>query len=172
MMRRSTIPFMLVSGLIGAAIFAGLSEWRKGEQIRSAPVYEGALRVIDGDSIVVGGVETRLLGIDAPELYQSCARGDEPIPCGREAKRYMETLAATGAVSCRSTGRDRYGRTLGVCSTPKVADINAAMVRDGWAVAYGGYEAEEVEARDAKRGIWAYRFDRPQEWRRAHPRRN
>ena len=36
-------------------------------------------------------------------------------------------------------------------------------------IAYGGYEREEAEARDAKRGVWSSRFERPQDWRAAHP---
>ncbi|QLP98364.1 MAG: hypothetical protein HZY79_14655 [Rhodoblastus sp.] len=43
------------------------------------------------------------------------------------------------------------------------------MVRAGAAVAYGAYEREEAEARDARRGVWSSRFDRPQDWRAAHP---
>jgi endonuclease YncB( thermonuclease family) len=48
------------------------------------------------------------------------------------------------------------------------------MVREGFAVDYmrGGYKAAEAEARAAKRGIWAGEFDRPQDYRRQHPRRS
>jgi endonuclease YncB( thermonuclease family) len=38
------------------------------------------------------------------------------------------------------------------------------------AVAYGGYEAEEAEARATKRGIWATQFERPADYRKKHPR--
>ncbi|MCG6858694.1 MAG: hypothetical protein LJE67_11590, partial [Salaquimonas sp.] len=36
------------------------------------------------------------------------------------------------------------------------------------AIAYGGYEAEEAEARKARRGMWAFKFERPSDWRRRH----
>ena len=49
-------------------------------------------------------------------------------------------------------------------------DINAAMVRAGWAVAYkrysNDYVADEAEARVAKRGLWAGTFQQPEKWRR------
>ena len=45
------------------------------------------------------------------------------------------------------------------------------MIRGGFAVAYGAYEADEREARDARRGIWASDFETPSAWRAKHPRR-
>jgi endonuclease YncB( thermonuclease family) len=45
-------------------------------------------------------------------------------------------------------------------------------VREGHAVDYyqGGYQAAEREARTARRGLWRGDFERPQDWRRRHPR--
>jgi hypothetical protein len=54
-------------------------------------------------------------------------------------------------------GRDKYGRILGVCSVGE-SDINAEMVRRGYAWAFvkysRSYVAEEAEAREARAGSW------------------
>jgi endonuclease YncB( thermonuclease family) len=44
------------------------------------------------------------------------------------------------------------------------------MVGAGQAVAYGAYQAEEREAREARRGVWASTFEHPAVWRGRHPR--
>jgi endonuclease YncB( thermonuclease family) len=114
------------------------------------------------------GEELRLKGIDAPELGQLCHREGRPWRCGLAAKAALER-EIRGVVSCVGRGRDRYGRALVTCRAGG-ADIAAALARGGMALAYGGYEREEAEARDARRGVWASSFERPEDWRRAHPR--
>jgi hypothetical protein len=49
-------------------------------------------------------------------------------------------------------------------------DLNAEMVRSGWAVTDGGrdHRRAEDEARVARRGMWQGRFRRPAEWRKAN----
>lgn len=125
--------------------------------------------VIDGDSIRLGGEELRLAGIDAPELHQSCEREGRPWRCGQAAKAALERDTRRPGLRCVSSSRDKYGRWLAVCSAGG-AEINGAMVRSGMAVSYGRYEREEAEARDARRGLWAGHFERPELWRREHPR--
>jgi len=136
---------------------------------RRAPEIVGPVRVIDGDSIVVGGVEIRIYGIDAPEYRQVCMRSGRPWMCGIEATRTMRTLVAGRSVSCRAREQDRYGRTVAICHAGGV-DLGAAMVKGGYAVAYGAYEADERDARDARRGIWSSSFERPAAWRARHRR--
>jgi endonuclease YncB( thermonuclease family) len=130
----------------------------------------GRARVIDGDTIRIAGIPIRLEGIDAPERDQTCddANG-KPWPCGVAATRRLRERAARQSVSCRPRAIDRYGRVVAACSLPDGSDINAWMVREGWAVAYGFakiYFAEELEAKAAKRGIWAGSFVPPADWRR------
>lgn len=131
------------------------------------------VRAIDGDSLRYGHEEVRLLGIDAPEYRQTYRdeRG-RPWPCGREARAELERLIGRGAVDCRSSGRDRYGRALAICSAARIGDVGEAIVRAGYAVDYmgGRYTAAEAEARAARRGIWRGEFERPDAWRRANPR--
>jgi endonuclease YncB( thermonuclease family) len=129
----------------------------------------GEARVIDGDSLVVAGVEIRLYGIDAPEYRQYCSRRGRPWACGVDATRTLRTLIANRPVACRAREEDRYGRTVASCSVDG-SDLGAAMVAGGHAVAYGAYESEERAARNAGRGIWSSRFDPPAAWRAKHPR--
>jgi endonuclease YncB( thermonuclease family) len=128
---------------------------------------------IDGDSLRLGDREIRLLGIDAPELFQTCRneQGGE-WACGREARSQLSELLFRDMVDCVSKAKDRYGRTLATCSAGSVADIGEAMVRAGYAVNFmsGGYQAAEAAARAEKRCIWRGAFERPQEWRRRNAR--
>ncbi len=129
----------------------------------------GPAAVIDGDSLRMFDREIRLRGIDAPELRQTCRNERGEVACGRDARAALAGLIAGRPVDCRLAGRDRYGRRLAACRAGDV-DLNAAMVRGGHAVAFGNYEPEEAEARARRRGLWALTFDRPADWRAAHPR--
>ncbi len=118
---------------------------------------------VDGDSLRVGDRRIRLLGIDAPELAQTCGdRFGRSWACGREAHAKLRALP-----TCRFFGTDRYGRTLAACSTHAVGDFGEAMVRAGYAVSYRSprYWLAEFDARWNGRGIWRGAFTRPQYWR-------
>jgi endonuclease YncB( thermonuclease family) len=125
----------------------------------------GVPRIADGDSLELGGTRIRLSGIDGPELGQTCTRDGSAYACGQMARDMLARLAARRIV-CEGWERDRYGRLLARCRAGSI-DVNAAMVSEGWAVAYGGYRDEERAAREAGRGLWAGSFERPQA-RRVH----
>jgi endonuclease YncB( thermonuclease family) len=132
----------------------------------------GRFVAIDGDSLRKGDGEFRLFGIDAPELQQTCAnRMGGDYPCGREAQRALARLIKGHDLACIIRETDRYGRGIADCAAGGV-DINAAMVRQGWAIAFhrpaSPYTREEAEARKAERGIWQGSFEDPQSWRDAH----
>jgi endonuclease YncB( thermonuclease family) len=134
----------------------------------------GRARVVDGDTIDIAGTRIRLEDIDAPEANQTCvdARG-QAWPCGKAATDELRAHINGREVSCRPGGFDRYRRVLAVCALPDGSDLNAWMVREGWAVATGflkTYGSEEAAAEAAKRGIWAGHFVPPAEWRRLQPR--
>ena len=129
----------------------------------------GRFTAIDGDSLRRGDIEVRLHGIDAPELHQDCVAGDgRSYPCGREARSALARLVAGQDLTCTVTETDRYGRDVATCRAGDV-DINAAMVRSGWAVAYRrhgtAYLAEERAAKAAGRGLWQGPFEEPEAWR-------
>ncbi|MDQ6437865.1 thermonuclease family protein [Mesorhizobium sp. LHD-90] len=127
----------------------------------------GSAIVNDGDTITIAGEKIRLRGIDAPEYSQTCRRGGKDYACGREAREALRRLIGGQAVSCAGWQRDRFGRLLGECKAGST-DLNRALVAEGWAVAFGGFEIEEFSARKAGRGLWAGEFDRPRQWRDSH----
>jgi endonuclease YncB( thermonuclease family) len=74
-------------------------------------------------------------------------------------------------LTCEASGTDGYQRVLATCTLPDGSDLNAWLVREGWALAYGlgrAYRGEEAEAQAARRGIWSGNFLPPWEWRRRH----
>ena len=132
---------------------------------------------IDGDTLRVGdGSENRIFGIDAPELRQTCKEANgKSWACGRAAKARLTTLIKGGNVNCTVRDKDRFGRAVAVCSAEGVPDLGETMVRQGYAIDLGGaagnpYHEAEVEAQNAQRGIWRGSFERPSDWRLAHPR--
>ena len=153
--------FPLVAVALAALVAAGWFARRESADI------SGPARVIDGDSLVVDGVEIRLYGIDAPEYRQTCFRRGRPWACGVDATRTLRALIASRPVACRTHEEDRYGRTVASCAVDG-RDLGAAMVAGGHAVAYGAYQLEESAARNAGRGIWSSRFEPPAAWRAKH----
>lgn len=125
----------------------------------------GAARAIDGDSLIVGGREMRLKGLDAPELRQSCEIDGQSVTCGRQAAAALRRWLARGPATCTGNETDRYGRLLVVCRI-NGQDIGADLVRRGFAVDFGGYPGEEAAARKEGAGIWAGTFEQPQLYRR------
>ena len=129
----------------------------------------GAARAADGDTLTLSGHRIRLIGIDAPEMAQACRRDGAAWTCGTAARARLAELLKRGVVECRASGTDRYGRTLARCLSGE-DDVGAVLVREGLAVAYGGYEHEEGLAQAERRGLWGAEFDRPQDWRRQNGR--
>ena len=129
----------------------------------------GVASVSDGDSLRLSGERIRLMGIDAPELGQSCHSQDAEHPCGAMAANHLQKLLQEQQVYCVIPDEDRYGRMLGRCHILGHGgsnSINRQMVNDGWALAYGDYRAEERQAREQGLGIWAWEFEEPEAWRR------
>ena len=93
----------------------------------------GVPRVVDGDTIIVGGMKVRLEGIDAPETDQLCLDAEgKKWTCGISARDRLQQHIAGQSVSCTTEGQDRYGRMLAVCRLG-AEDLNAWMVREGLA---------------------------------------
>ena len=129
---------------------------------------DGAIHVIDGDSLRVGETEVRLQGIDAPEYRQTCQdRHGAEYQCGKHAANILRGLIGSRKMSCRSHEIDRYGRSVATCKSGGL-ELNAEMLRLGWAVAYVNslaYRRHEAEAKRAKRGLWAGNFEMPEAYR-------
>ncbi|MFK3776662.1 thermonuclease family protein [Agrobacterium sp. NPDC089420] len=166
--RRRGFSAVRDGGLFLATVFLGILIAAKLDQINSE-THDGRFFVIDGDTLSKGEERFRLLGIDAPELAQTCRRNGESWPCGQEARRVLQRLAEPADFSCSGSSRDRYGRLLVYCAAGG-RDISREMVSEGFAVASGYFQfsAEQAAARRQARGIWAGEFEKPSEWRREH----
>ncbi|MBW8267890.1 thermonuclease family protein [Caldovatus aquaticus] len=179
MPRRAPLLFglALLAVALGVLLRLGLHRDRL-EPAPSSPApgpvaaLQGAARVVDGDTLEVMGRRVRLYGIDAPESDQDCERDGRAYACGAAAARALADLVAGREVRCAGRGEDRYGRTIAVCRA-NGTDLGEAMVRSGWAVAFRryaeDYAAAETAARREGRGLWAGRFEAPEDWRRRRP---
>src|SRR5262249_3026917 len=148
--------------LVALALALGFVSVRLGlpAGARSAPPagpLAGSARVIDGDTIAIGETGT--------------------WACGVAARLALSNRLASKPVTCLPRGRDKYGRTLAVCFV-EGQDVNAWMVRQGYAWAFVRYSAsyvkEEAAAKAEGRGIWqgptvpAWEF-RAKRWAMAQP---
>lgn len=129
----------------------------------------GPIRVIDGDTIVVGKIKVRLHGIDAPELGQTCtdARGTD-WDCGTWVARQVRARWEGLHARCETRDKDRYGRSVAVCFIGG-DDIGQVLVRDGLALAYRkysmAYDLDEKSAVIAARGLHGHVMQSPAEFR-------
>ena len=163
---------LVLAGLIFALGFAagsGLLSLRSAPAIESGPArpageaargnplraVTGAghpaevLKVNDGDTfearvLVWPGMQittkVRLRGIDMPELKARCAEEYRRADAAHEALR---ALLATGGVTVRNVGIDKYGgRVLADVATSNTADVSAVMLQSGHARPYEGGRRE------------------------------
>ena len=135
----------------------------------------GKPQITDGDTIVINDIRIRFTGSDAPESYffgktQTCIDGEgQEWECGKAATQKLKDLVNNQTVRCSDEGKDRYGRTLGICYVGEL-DLQAEMVKSGMAVAYlrysDRYEQEQNYAKKVKAGMWGGTFQEPEIWRR------
>lgn len=119
----------------------------------SDPVVGG----LDGDTIEVlnnnRAERIRLSGIDCPEKGHAY---------GKRAKQATSELVFGKEVPLQAFGRDKYGRTIADVLLADGTNVNHTLVKDGWCWWYRKYapgdavlEKLEMEAREAKKGLWA-----------------
>ena len=165
--RRWTVGLIV---LIGSLCVYAAERWFKSSE---APVI-GPAFVADGDTLTINGTRIRLIDIDAPELDQMCHDAqDREWPCGRQASARLRSRLRGHDLRCQPKSVDKYGRILATCALPDGTDVNAWMVQEGLAVTSGFanvYDAQQDEAKSARRGLWAGSFTPPREWRDQHPR--
>ncbi len=130
-------------------------------------MLEGRPKIIDGDSLLVAGRRIRLLGLDAPELAQTCRGGGGELTCGTMARQALREIVGGRVVRCQIEGEDRYERLLARCYLAD-DDIGEMLVGAGWAIATDDYARAQVDARAAGTGIWSMQFVEPAEWRELH----
>jgi len=127
------------------------------------------IKIVDGDTIHLNGEKIRFMGIDTPELKQSCLKEGIKNPCGVTAKQLLIDKIGNNNVECISEGKDQYKRTLAECFVNNES-LSRYLVRNGYAFAYRRYSkkfvADEDYARINKLGMWSMEFDYPWNYRK------
>jgi endonuclease YncB( thermonuclease family) len=135
----------------------------------AAEMISGVPRIVDGDTLVIGTTKIRLASIDAPESDQVCLDANQKQwTCGIEARDRLAGHIGNRPIDCTPTGTDAYDRTLAICSIGG-ENLNAWMVREGWALAFVRYSKQylpdQEAARNSGRGLWSGAFIAPWDWR-------
>lgn len=144
---------------IGLAMLALLA----GVPLAQADTLVGeVVGLADGDTVTVLDAQKtqhkiRLAGIDAPE---------KGMPWGQKSKEALSDRVYRRTVTVEWHKQDRYGRLVGKILVES-QDANLAQVADGMAWHYKDYAQEqtpddrpryaqaELDARNARRGLWA-----------------
>ncbi len=175
MARSNSLQFktcLLKKALIFSAFFYVLS-FNLQASVCAPQHIDGSARVnyvYDGDTLQLeDGRKVRLLGIDTPEVFSRRSNITEDIKrSGERAKTALrQQLAQSNQRISLAYGPqrfDRYGRTLAHVFLPSGKNLQAELIRQGHAIAFttppndkmsSCYQQQEVQARKAKKGIWA-----------------
>ena len=124
----------------------------------------GEAKVIDGDTIHINKNKIRLHGIDAPERKQTCIFKNKKWLCGIHSTYELKKIINNQIVKCITSDIDKYKRYIAICYVNKL-NINQAMVKKGWAIAYRYYSKDYIKEEDYARsnniGIWKSIFEEP-----------
>ena len=133
-------------------------------------VIEGAARIIDGDTIDIGGLKIRFAGVDSMEHQQECQRDGKAWACGKEAKAWLERFIAGATVRCTKVSTKKSVPLIANCYNAGGVQLGWAMVNWGYAIndrAYApNFAPSQRYAMRSRRGIWSGEFIEPVLWRR------
>src|SRR5262249_35218946 len=103
----------------------------------AAMAQAGAITIVDGDTIKMGGVSYRMLGYDTPETFFARCRQEYDLGT-RATARLKQLIAGAKAVTVEPNRRScRYGR---LCARLLVdgRDVGFILIAEGLAVPYDG----------------------------------
>lgn len=135
------------------------------------PKYYVVSKVVDGDTFWVNdgtekGMRVRLIGVDAPESRNT---GKKKVGYfGKESKAYLQKLLTGKKVRLEyDVGKkDRYGRALAYVYLQDGTFVNAALIRQGYAMVMTVppnvkfadlFTRLQQEARKNNKGLWSKR---------------
>ena len=147
---------------------------------------------IDGETLLVNGVEINLFGIDAMERDQLCQNAEGvDYQCGRAAVMALQKLIQNNQVVCLPFFAVSQTRVIGACEmvVDKVSrptspsdcldedyrpnSLSRQMVEQGYAltIGYGRelFNDEQRQAQILRSGVWAGSFEPPALYRSRHP---
>jgi|GEM_PF-1472396 len=143
-------------------------------QLAQRGVIVGYGIALDGDTIKIGNINVRLVGLDAPELNQKCkTKSGREFLCGKIAKLKLDSYLSEGKTYCQKRGLGALGRLLAECwvvdSDQSYNNLNEKMIFSGMAFAHTKFSEEytvlEGIAKKRQIGIWALEFEYPWEFR-------
>ena len=151
------------------------------DSIYAHETLTGPAHAISGIWLKIGDVLVQLQGIVSFREGEQCEAGGILWNCGAAAIHTLRGIIGSGQVHCDArfyVGRIRFGQVRATCFNSAGEDISGEMVRRGLAfhdfsardstVGEGRppeYNAEEVEAREKKRGLYDDLFVR--RWQRS-----
>lgn len=154
------MPVNLATTIAAAALLAALGAGACGGDPSCGPHDAVVDRVIDGDTIVAGGLTVRYLLVDTPEIT-----GDHPGCYGEAAARFNAdlVLGKTVELDHDAACEDRFGRTLAYVRAGG-RDVNRLLVERGYACVLhippagdaraAEFQAAEAAASRARLGLW------------------
>jgi len=127
------------------------------------------IKIVDGDTIILNGEKIRFLGIDTPELKQTCLQDNEKVSCGMFAKMLLVKKIGDNTPKCIGEKKDFYKRTLAECFV-NGESLSKFLVRSGYAFAYRKYSTKFIKdedfAKKNKLGMWSMTFQYPWDFRK------
>lgn len=185
---RWTLAFIALSGVLVANHIDQL-DIDDGPDDLIGPSIANA---IDGETLLVNGVEISLFGIDAMERDQVCQNTEGvDYQCGRSAVMALQKLIQNNQVVCLPFFAVSQTRVIGACElvVDKVSlptkprdfleadyrpnSLSRLMVEQGYALTIGyGRELfyeEQRQAQVLRSGVWAGSFEPPALYRSRHP---
>lgn len=165
-------PMILMAYVFVIGVSAGLPNAARAADL------EGRVCVVDGDTVMLGGkrrhakcVDGQLIdlwGIMAFKLNQQCSHpaSRRVVMCGRYSAAMLQEKIGKNTVRCEQKATKPDGTIVGHCFVGD-DDINAHMVRNGFALAYRPdterFTGYEEMAKAGRKGMWQTRFVAP--WR-------
>jgi len=145
------IIFVIILALLVHA-FDGKGKNDGGDELVSGKVT----RVLDGDTYDLllsdnTTIRIRMDGIDAPETG---------MPYSRVATDLLKELTQDQIVRVSLSNKDQYGRVVSYSWLSDGRELSREMIRAGLAWHYKQYNSDkelaalEIEAQEAKRGLW------------------
>lgn len=127
-MRRTTISAGTLIAL-GMALLAMYFEW-------STEPVDGALQVVDGDTVIVNGTRYRAANYDTPE-FDPLAHCDAEVRLAERATNRLRRLSREGLTVQPTGRRGGHDRPLAHFILEDGTDVADIMVGEGLAVYWG-----------------------------------
>lgn len=159
----------------GHCVPGGLCTGKEEQTVATTTVVETnatVVRVVDGDTFIArmdseaGEWKVRMLGMNTPETVDP----RKPVQCfGKQASEKLHTMLTGKRVRLiadpQADERDKYQRLLRNIQLEDGTDVNALMIKEGFAYAYLSFPLDPVRKRELKTleeqarllkvGLWA-----------------